>query len=167
MSLIEVSQLLGNFGEFFGAVAVVATLVYLASQLRQNTKALRSSTYEAYANSGTAINDFFGRHADALRTVMLGDMDGFMDRVNAGSATTEDLIFINYAHRNFSLMEATYLHHREGSLADDVYEARIRGFAQAFSQQPGLRRIWEDGQDLGYTEAFKQLVKTHIIRGDV
>jgi hypothetical protein len=74
VSLIEVSQLLGNFGEFFGAVAVVATLAYLASQLRQNTKARRSSTYEVHANSGTAINDFFGRHADALVAVIRGDM---------------------------------------------------------------------------------------------
>ena len=32
------AQLLGNYGEFFGAIGVVATLVYLAAQIRQNTK---------------------------------------------------------------------------------------------------------------------------------
>jgi len=34
------AQLLGNYGEFVGAIAVVATLVYLAFQIRQNTKQL-------------------------------------------------------------------------------------------------------------------------------
>ena len=28
MTVIELSQVLGNFGEFFGAIAVVGTLVY-------------------------------------------------------------------------------------------------------------------------------------------
>ena len=34
MTLIEISQLLGNMGEFVGAIAVVATLVYLSIQVR-------------------------------------------------------------------------------------------------------------------------------------
>lgn len=35
------AQLLGNYGEFVGAIAVVVTLIYLATQIRQNTNALR------------------------------------------------------------------------------------------------------------------------------
>ena len=37
MSLMDTAQLLGNIGEFVGAIAIVATLVYLAMQVRQNT----------------------------------------------------------------------------------------------------------------------------------
>ncbi len=40
MTLMETSQLLGNFGEFIDAIAVVLTLAYLALQLRQNTRSL-------------------------------------------------------------------------------------------------------------------------------
>ena len=43
MDLITTAQLLGNFGEFVGAIAVVATLGYLAYQIRQNTIVARSS----------------------------------------------------------------------------------------------------------------------------
>ena len=39
MSTLEFSQLLGNYGEFIGAIAIVVTLIYLAVQLRQNTRA--------------------------------------------------------------------------------------------------------------------------------
>ena len=41
MTLMETAQLLGNFGEFFGAIAVVATLIYLALHIRQNTHQVR------------------------------------------------------------------------------------------------------------------------------
>ena len=35
------AQLLGNYGEFFGAIAVVVTLAYLARQIHQNTEQMR------------------------------------------------------------------------------------------------------------------------------
>ena len=37
---------LANVGEFIGGVAVLVTLIYLAVQLRQNTRAMRSSTFQ-------------------------------------------------------------------------------------------------------------------------
>ena len=44
MSSLEISELLGNYGEFVGAIAVVATLAYLSIQIRANTKSTRSQT---------------------------------------------------------------------------------------------------------------------------
>ena len=41
MDLMDTAQLLGNFGEFVGAIAVVVTLVYLSVQIRQNTIVLK------------------------------------------------------------------------------------------------------------------------------
>ena len=38
---------LGSIGEFVGALGVIASLVYLALQIRQNTKSTRSATYQA------------------------------------------------------------------------------------------------------------------------
>ena len=39
-------QDLGSLGELMAAIATVATLVYLAIQLKQNTRALRSQTFQ-------------------------------------------------------------------------------------------------------------------------
>ena len=44
MSLAETAQLLGNFGEFVGAIAVVVTLVYLAVPVRHSKEALGANT---------------------------------------------------------------------------------------------------------------------------
>jgi hypothetical protein len=46
MDLVTTAQVLGNFGEFFGAIAVVATLVYLAVQIRQNSTQVRLNSIQ-------------------------------------------------------------------------------------------------------------------------
>jgi hypothetical protein len=58
MTLMETAQLLGNFGEFVGAFAVVATLLFLAVQVKHskesvdaNTKALEESRRLAQAQT--------------------------------------------------------------------------------------------------------------------
>jgi hypothetical protein len=43
MDIMSMAQLLGNLGEFFGAVAVAATLVYLTIQVKQNTKTIETN----------------------------------------------------------------------------------------------------------------------------
>lgn len=38
---------LGNLGEFLGAIGVIVTLVYLAVQVRQNTRMMRANVRQA------------------------------------------------------------------------------------------------------------------------
>ena len=57
MTLMEAAQLLGNFGEFFGAIAVVATLLYLATQIRHSTRTNQHTAFhEARRDQAAAIN---------------------------------------------------------------------------------------------------------------
>lgn len=48
---------LGNIGDFVGGIAVIATLVYLALQIRQNNRLLRANTASVRAASSIAINE--------------------------------------------------------------------------------------------------------------
>ncbi len=47
MDLMEIFQLLGNLGEFLGALAVFATLLYLAVQVRDASRAAKFEAVEA------------------------------------------------------------------------------------------------------------------------
>ena len=55
MSLLELSQLLGNFGEFFGSIAVFATLIYLSIQVKQSKQATEANTEIAQQNYSMAL----------------------------------------------------------------------------------------------------------------
>jgi hypothetical protein len=48
-------QDLGSLGELIAAVATVATLIYLAAQIRQNTSTVRSSGAAAQAQNQSAV----------------------------------------------------------------------------------------------------------------
>ena len=59
MTIIE----LGALGEFVGAIAVVATLIYLAVQIRQNTRSMD-------ANRRLALAQTYQMRSDALQSMV-------------------------------------------------------------------------------------------------
>ena len=50
-------DVIGETGEWAGAIAVIATLAYLAGQRKQNPKALSLSTYQAYVAGSFSFAD--------------------------------------------------------------------------------------------------------------
>ena len=66
MTILEISEILGNLGEFVGAIGVVVTLVYLAYQIRQNTRQLEQNVTIAKA---TAVNASTIAQSDIRRSI--------------------------------------------------------------------------------------------------
>jgi len=64
MSLLE----LGALGEFLGSIAVLATLIYLSVQIRQNTRSMDESKRLALAQT-------YQIRADALQTMLVTAAD--------------------------------------------------------------------------------------------
>jgi hypothetical protein len=60
---------LGNIGEFVGAIAVIVSLLYLAFQIRQNTRALHSSSYAQAAEQAWLVNLAVAQDAELARIV--------------------------------------------------------------------------------------------------
>ena len=60
-------QDLGSLGEFVGAVAVVTSLFYLAVQIRQNTRALHTTTYAQTAEQAWLVNLAIAQDKDLAR----------------------------------------------------------------------------------------------------
>jgi hypothetical protein len=50
------AQLLGNYGEFIGAIAVVVTLFYLATQVRHSKDATEANTRSLEQSRELAFN---------------------------------------------------------------------------------------------------------------
>lgn len=62
------AQLLGNYGEFVGAIAVVATLIYLSIQVRHSKEATEANTKATNAGTSSYINDALARIHGAIRS---------------------------------------------------------------------------------------------------
>jgi hypothetical protein len=61
MSFVELSTILGSWGEFIGSIAVVVTLIYLAIQVRQNSQQIRDNVSSLQVS---AYQDLMSRIAD-------------------------------------------------------------------------------------------------------
>ena len=126
-------QDLGAIGEFVAAIATILTLAYLTYKIRQNTRQLRASSYQAYSQTGYNALNFTGVHAATLAEI--GSAELTLEEMNPEQLT----VFSASAFQMFNSMEETYLYWRSGVLDDDVYEARIRGYNHFVSTSPQLK----------------------------
>ncbi len=85
MTLTDTAQLMGNFGEFFGAIAVVATLVYLVVQIKQASRATIFSS-EQRRSEATMNLLLMPAHDGGLRDAML-KVGGFNPHFERTAAT--------------------------------------------------------------------------------
>ena len=60
---------LANLGEFIGGVAVLVTLVYLAIQIRQNTRAVQTASYAQAAEPFYGLLEQISRDGDFAKIV--------------------------------------------------------------------------------------------------
>jgi hypothetical protein len=76
MTLMDIAQLLGNFGEFVGAIAVVATLMYLAVQIRESNQTNQHTAFhEALRDQAAAINLLIDAELSGIVYNGLADFD--------------------------------------------------------------------------------------------
>ena len=107
-------QDLGSIGELVAAIATVATLVYLATQVRQNTRALRSSTFQNISeqmaqNAGVVVVQ------PELSSLLLKGAGG-LDALSP----PERLQFNAFMIMSFRRMESVHVQAEIGSITEDL-----------------------------------------------
>jgi hypothetical protein len=110
MEPLEIVQLLGNLGEFLGALAVFATLLYLAIQVRESSRAAKFAAVQA--NRAQRIAGFIGlRDSPYLPSIMAKLQTG--EELNAEEKirlTSHDLaqwalLYAEWVQRDLGVME--------------------------------------------------------------
>lgn len=66
---------LGNIGEFVGAVGVVVSLVYLALQLRQNTRSVRAASFNEMIQNSIQLLEHSFRDSEFARFLATAESD--------------------------------------------------------------------------------------------
>lgn len=112
------AQLLGNYGEFVGAIAVVATLAYLAIQIRQNTRSNYVVRGDIARERLFAINESIMNNRDLAELVSRCREDTALHELDGEEQERVDRIAQNYliifggvesAHRNSEMTKEEYV----------------------------------------------------------
>ena len=151
------AQLLGNYGELVSAVAVAISLIYVAAQLRTNTKAQRAS---AAWDSETIFSEMNLRVAQDPEFAQLA--------AKLYEATPDELNSTELAQAHFVIratlqnVQAQYFLWLEGNLSESNWTFRRR-WAQRYLQVPVVRALWdiESTQDV-YAPEFVTEIGTNL-----
>ena len=150
MTLIE----LGALGEFVGAIGVIATLVYLAVQIRQNTRSLEASQRLALAQT-------YQMRSDALQTMLVqaaaGEVGRIINKVTE-AGYPEDLAALD------TLTREEWSRFRQWHIAQQAHWDNMHfQYEQGFLDEEyyrdefvrRTRRLWPAWQALGLTSGRK------------
>ena len=145
-------QDLGSIGNLIGAVAVVVSLVYLAIQVRQNTRAVRASTERAIFAQNMDFDRALVSDPELNRIWILG-------RAKPDQLTEEQtqrfrrLMSMYYRH-----FENLYFQHQDALVGDRVFDA-WRTIGLELSKQPGALLWWNRYSGRVLTEEFRRYVE--------
>ena len=155
MTFIEITAVLGNLGEFIGAIAVVVTLFYLALQVKHGKEATEANTRSLEEGSKIALVDAY--HARAAESAasfrMLADspvaaisLKHYQSGVESLTAE-EQFRFITYHRNNAVRLDASYFAYPQGLLPEHEsgFEAAVK------SQAP----LWRDLGIQIHRESFR------------
>ena len=144
-------QDLGNLGEFLGALGVIVSLIYLALQIRQNTRAVNAS-------SNHAIDQSFGR----FLTLLIENeraADVFSRGVGAIDALRpeERNTFYSMLSMIFKDFENAFFHYRQGLISDSQFSAWgiAIGWYVGF---PGVHTWWQNRRSV-FSAEFRHFVE--------
>ncbi len=128
----------GAVGEILGAIAVVVTLIYLAAQIRQNTRSSRSATRQALADGAQRL---------ASDVVELDDMARiFQDHVDGKELKPHELLRLQArCLRDLRWWDNAHYQYSEGLLTEDEWDG-FRENLKLLFQLPAYRDYWADFQ---------------------
>ena len=135
------AQLLGNYGEFFGAVAVVVTLGFLAVQIRYST---RWQQTEAFNTSTGEVRRWAGRIAEN------GDLNDIYVKGRSDYASLTDQERSRFAHliaELFSVYESYLIYDNKGRMPYDI-KPGLKVMIQTYVDEGWLQQWWLENRML-------------------
>ena len=147
---------IGAIAEFIGAIAVLASLIYLANQIRQNTAVSRSTARQGIAEASMA---------EVSSVMENADLSNLLYREIAGEPLEghENYRVQLFAFRSLRFYENCHYQYRTGMLESDEWEAFRYNLILLFELKL-YNRYWVGSEKI-FTPVFRELVES--IRGEL
>jgi hypothetical protein len=140
-------------GQLIGAIGVIASLGYLAAQIRQNTRAVRGASEFEAMSQYTVVNDYLLQSPDLLAFVVRGQDPA----LRLTDLTPEERVRMGiFARTLFLRLQAHYQLFRNGLIDREGWE-NWRSWGRGFLEPPVLAEWWEGERTQGtLTRVFMQ-----------
>jgi hypothetical protein len=127
---------LGSIGEFVGAIAVVISLVYLATQIRQNTRAVRSSAHQGIVQTLDRLMLTLANSPDLAHIWTKAHAD------ESSLSPEEEIRLWAFINRVFGTWENIFFQRKQGLVDEEMWETYGTGFIR-LATTPPYQRFWQ------------------------
>lgn len=144
---------LGNIGDFIGGVGVVVTLIYLATQIRQNTRSLRLSSIQQVMGTSVSVN----------QTASTGPIPITLAKLGMGERLTEGEYaqYLMYIWAMLTHHWQVYYQFQNGMIDQSVFDAYVARLNVILSTSLS-RAIWRTHVKSSFPVDFQEFVSEHI-----
>ena len=143
-------QDLGSLGEFVGAIAVVVSLIYLATQIRQNTQVVRASSYEDVAKGTREFMALFVQDEKLAQMYLRGAVR--LDQLTPEERLRFEML-LGHFFANFDVTVDLF----NRRMIDDKMMAPFTRYAQSLLAEAGVADWWNQSQHF-----FSDDLRAHI-----
>ncbi|MCH7866487.1 MAG: hypothetical protein IH881_02245 [Myxococcales bacterium] len=144
-------QDLGSIGEFAGALAVIASVIYLAAQIRQNTRTVRATSSLSFVQLSQNFSAMLITDEKVARLYRLGLKDS--SQFGEDEAVQFDALMIT-VFRDF---QNTFQQYRKNQLDEEEWEVFARNILWTF-RQPGIQQWWQSRRVM-FIESFREFLE--------
>jgi len=142
---------LGNIGDLVGGVGVVVTLIYLAIQIKKNSRAVQMNALQKLQNETNQAALAVASNPDLAKVLVTAETGlGKLSPV-------ERCQFDNYARHFFETYESAFHMHSRGHIDREIWAAWKLGFQNEAT--PALLAFWDEENE-DYVPAFREFVET-------
>lgn len=147
---------IGAVGEILGALAVFASLIYLAVQIRGQAKQQRKHAIDQLTENWLDVLET-QTHTDAAEVWAKGISD--VENLDL----TERVQFYSITGRMFRICEGFYLSYTAGDLDEEVWKGQS-AMLEDILMHPGVVRVWDDRKHW-FTRPFCEYADSKIGSG--
>lgn len=148
---------LGSLGELISAVAVVVSLVYVAREIRENSRSTRLAALQSHLDAAQRFLELTARDRDLSRVIRLGQA--------TPEVLTEDELaqFRAWLSVGMRIAENLFVQYRAGNIDEESWGARSRGFL-AILATPGGSEAWASLAPMHRSD-FRDWLSDHALEG--
>ena len=150
-----------KISEIVGAIALVASLIFVGIQVNQNTSAMRTASHQEAVNvwadmSSSLVND------DRLAELYADDL---YPTLRPYGPTGDQVRLLAYLQASFYVIESHYLRWVDGDLPEEIWTSFRTGLFDTLTFRQSAMRYWNFNREY-HSIRFQELVDEMIPRAE-
>ncbi len=145
-------EAIGAVGELLGAIGVILTLLYLATQIRQNTMSNRQAALQTISVQNAEWLSLIIQDEDVARIFRTGQRD-------VDSLENEDSVRYGMLMTQFCrVFDAQYHQYMNGALVEDMWVSSVRSIISVMTRNGA--KVWWSRFGNQFSDPFQEFMES-------